>query len=80
MADAKKCDICKELYENYGEEHGRCKPNTMKLYGKYKDGGSTMGTTYDCCPTCMNIIRDLIKSLTPKEEKEDEETNSILNS
>lgn len=81
MAKAMKCDICGVFYDRYETDSiNRYTPNTIKIFGT-REGTPTIGETLDCCPTCMSIIRDLIKSLSPKEEeKDDQTTDSILDS
>lgn len=67
MANAKKCDICKALYEPYNQSMDELEyHNTMKLFNKsangvvYPGGG---GITYDLCPICMGKVHELIDSI-----------------
>lgn len=74
MAIVKKCDICGVLYEPYNES---CNPkNTngimfLNIDTQEKYFGHKL---YDCCPSCMESIRNLIellKSSTEKKEKKE---------
>lgn len=82
MADAKKCDICKEYYGPYGVKNSVYVPNTVMLVSINKYDPPYNFKTYDCCPNCMETVQGLIKALSAgKEEEEDvKETNSIPNS
>lgn len=82
MSMAKKCDICGELYENYGRNpRGRAdKPNSLVLACREYDDNSYMRMEfYDCCPNCMQHIQTLIESIRvpamAKVEKEDNDGN-----
>lgn len=66
MAIAKKCDICGVYYDSYNEHYNKEKTNgfmflNIDIHGKYYAGNPT-----DCCPKCMEAIRNYIKSLDRK--------------
>ena len=67
MSLARKCDICEELYEHYGNhEVATLKPNHIVFnyedipYGKTGNGARK---DYDCCPNCMYEMQLLMRSL-----------------
>lgn len=68
MAMARKCDICGSYYENYGRNtllNIPTEPNSIVLANnKYFSSQeySSMGH-YDCCPDCMDSIKEHLKSL-----------------
>lgn len=79
MSMAKKCDICGELYEDYGRNSRGSseKPNSLLLacrdYNKY---GYVCMNFYDCCPSCMQRIQTLIDSIrVPAELNDKKEDN-----
>ena len=60
MAEAKKCDICGKLYEEY----------LVDIFGENVNGikfsshrATLLSRNYDCCPECLNSIANHIKSL-----------------
>lgn len=70
MAGAKKCDLCGVLYESYNVENNSIKTNgimftNIDIYSKY-----FTHSPYDCCPKCMESIKNHIKQNLLKEEKE----------
>lgn len=69
MAVAKKCDICGKLYEPYNERHEVKKPNGFMFLNIDTNGKYYSNNTIDCCPECMESIKDYIKSLR-KEKNE----------
>lgn len=67
MAIAKKCDICDKLYESYNMHNSEQKCNgfmylNIDRYSKYFTHKAK-----DCCPECMESIKNYIESLKVKE-------------
>lgn len=65
MANAKKCDICGKLYEIYNIMKDPLNTNGLVLINIDEEGCCRIekGELIDCCPTCMESIREYIKSL-----------------
>lgn len=74
MALAKKCDICGKLYETYNFRKNQNRPSGIMLVNVCTDGDYFQGDVRDCCPECMHVITEAIKSLGPAmpEMREDE--------
>ena len=80
MANARKCDICKRLYDLYNVQPigvGDRKHSNTLVFGS-KDTAYmefVYCKTLDCCPECMGVINDLIDELeeSNKEELNDEQ-------
>ena len=67
MALAKKCDFCGDLYDSYNMRNDSAKTNGVAFVNiDNKQQYYTHGP-YDCCPTCMQKIRNFTDSL--KKEK-----------
>lgn len=79
MSMAKKCDICGELYEDYGRNSRGSseKPNSLMLTCRdYNNDNYMRMEFYDCCPNCMKHIQTLIDSIRiPAELNERKEEN-----
>lgn len=59
MSNAKKCDRCGKLYENYEGyevENGGNKYNILTLLHHWK----TVSRSYDLCPKCMESLIEWI--------------------
>lgn len=69
MATAKKCDLCGDLYEPYNEKHNESKPNGFMYLNIDKRENYYSNKVIDCCPACMNYIKDCIKSIPKKGEE-----------
>lgn len=80
MSMAKKCDICGELYEDYGRNSRGSseKPNSLMLTCRnYNNNNYMCMEFYDCCPSCMQRIQTLIDSLRiPAELNDGKEDNN----
>ena len=63
MAEAKKCDICGRLYEQYNAKIPAKYPNYISFNSEPYYGPSKIIKTYDCCPECMYQIGALIYGL-----------------
>jgi hypothetical protein len=66
MANAKKCDICGKLYENYSDSDNE----DMIIFGHKNEphiGGSVTKRLFDCCPDCLKSVKEHIESLKHKE-------------
>ena len=66
MADAKKCDFCGALYESYNTRNNSDKTNAIKLLNRDARGQYFSHGPYDCCPKCMESIKNTIDSLDTK--------------
>lgn len=67
MANAKKCDYCGALYEPYNARNDSSKTNAIMLLNIDMRGQYYSHGPYDCCPKCMESIRNHIDSLGKKE-------------
>lgn len=69
MADAKKCDRCKNFYM----------PDDIEIYGIRKiimsvfNGAGDIDKSYDLCPKCSKKLKNFMDSLLIKEELKGEE-------
>lgn len=64
MALARKCDICGDLYEQYGDSDSVKKSNTISFMWRSIGNCATVDRKlYDCCPKCMDSINTLIMAL-----------------
>lgn len=63
MAIAKKCDICGKLYENYNVNHNDKKTNGLMFLNVDEHRKYFANKVIDCCPECMNSIRNHVDSL-----------------
>lgn len=66
MSLAKKCDICGKLYEQYNTRKDKDNINgllflNIDMQQHYYSHGVT-----DCCPECMEAIKDFIVELGKK--------------
>lgn len=61
MAIALKCDICGKYYDFYDNGY-----NTMSLSRRDLDRVSRMGSYKDCCPDCIEAIKNCIDGLNNK--------------
>ena len=67
MAIAKKCDFCGSLYEQYNIRNDSSKTNGISLLNIDAQQKYFIHGPYDCCPNCMESIKNHIESL--KKEK-----------
>ena len=63
MANAKKCDICGSLYENYNSKPDAVKSNGIMFLNVRDFGDYSESRKYDCCPECMDTIKHFVESL-----------------
>lgn len=63
MAFAKKCDICGEFYDPYNIKRNPLNTNGFMLLNIDVEGGYYENQINDCCPTCMDSIRNHINDL-----------------
>lgn len=73
MAAAKKCDICGKLYEEYSTRFDERDVNGFEMVYIDEDGefGGGVPTALDCCPECMESIKNHIECLREKSSKEE---------
>ena len=71
MAIAKKCDICGKLYETYNVCRNPNKPNGLQLLSIDDKREFYSYSLIDCCPECMESIKNHMESL--KGDKSDDE-------
>ena len=68
MAIARKCDICGILYEIYTQEIENDVVNTIRFAYRNAYGNIENCSAIDCCPTCLESIKQHIEYLSKKEE------------
>lgn len=71
MANAKKCDVCGNLYERYGTKYTDATAIRLlhEIVARVNEYSSIV--QLDCCPDCMREINntiDLLKNSAKKEE------------
>jgi hypothetical protein len=67
MADAKRCDICKEYYSPYNTKDDVQNPNGLIFISNDKTGYYGYGKT-ECCPRCMRSLKSHIDILKQRGE------------
>lgn len=70
MASAKKCDICGKLYEEYNFKKSLEDYNGFMLLNIDSQGSYFRGPVCDCCPECMNSIKEFIEKLAKQGKEE----------
>ena len=73
MANAKKCDVCGKFYKPYNEKQNDKKVNGFMFLNINTQMKYWSHNAYDCCPDCMDRIKNFIDTLKPGIEKGDEE-------
>lgn len=63
MSKARKCDICGKLYESYNVKNDSKKPNSLQFISRDIDDSTYRYNVIDCCPKCMESIKDNIDYL-----------------
>ena len=63
MAFAKKCDICGKLHELYNVKHDKDKTNGLVFVNIDSKRSYFTNDVLDCCPECMQSIRNHVESL-----------------
>lgn len=56
MANAKKCDVCGEMYSKYNTVNNANEPNCLRLCNETRFGGFVYHPVIDLCPECMNKV------------------------
>lgn len=70
MANARKCDRCGKLYEEYNVGHNNKKPNGIQLISldtSHKYFGYFL---MDLCPDCMDQFQEWLKQQDGKKPEE----------
>lgn len=57
--NAKKCDRCAKLYENYKSEDYRA--NSVRTAFRGNDPAATSIEHFDLCPACMESFKNWLK-------------------
>jgi len=62
MARVFKCDICGDVYKQYGYNPARIiqDPNGLKIVTNDNDGRTVDEASYDLCPRCLDSIENYI--------------------
>ena len=63
MAAAKECDICGRLYKPYNKAHDSKKTNGIMFINVTSDTKYYANECIDCCPECMESIRNFVNKL-----------------
>lgn len=68
MAIARKCDICGILYEIYTQKIENNEVNAIRFAYRNSYGNIDNRNAIDCCPACLESIKQHIEYLSKKEE------------
>lgn len=63
MAAAKECDIYGKLYKEYNIANNENKPNGFMFLNIDNNGQYYAHKAIDCCPECMESIRNFVNKL-----------------
>lgn len=66
--NAKKCDMCEAYYDEYNTRNSVSKPNGFMFLNIDSNTRYFTHKATDCCPTCMDKIRNYIASLCVSEK------------
>lgn len=59
--NARKCDVCGMLYENYNKSNNKDKPNSLALLNTDEKNRYYSHDRIDLCPSCMEKIMQILR-------------------